>query len=95
MIHFLRPLLFITLMPPLFGAPIITEFLTVNSTGLADEDGNRSDWIEIHNPDASSVDMAGWTLTDDATNPIKWTFPSLGRSRLHHHDPIQLSSSIP
>lgn len=77
MTPFLKPLLLITLMPPLFGAPIITEFLTVNSTGLADEDGNRSDWIEIHNPDASSVDMAGWTLTDDATNPIKWTFPSL------------------
>ena len=38
---------------PAFGAPVITEFLAANSSGLADEDGDFSDWIEIHNPDSA------------------------------------------
>jgi hypothetical protein len=77
MIPILRSLLALSLALPLFGAPVITEFLAVNSAGLSDQDGDRSDWIEIHNPDATSIDMAGWTLTDDPANPTKWTFPSV------------------
>lgn len=58
------------------AAPVITEFLASNETGLTDEDGDFSDWIEIHNPDATPVDLAGWHLTDDVTVPVKWTFPA-------------------
>ncbi len=35
------------------AAPLITEFMASNDSTLADEDGDFSDWIEIHNPDAS------------------------------------------
>jgi hypothetical protein len=59
------------------GEPIISEFLASNSSELADEDGEFSDWIEIHNPDAVAVNMAGWHLTDSSTNLDKWTFPSV------------------
>src|SRR5215212_7514139 len=31
------------------SAVVITEFMAANSTTLADEDGEFSDWIEIHN----------------------------------------------
>ena len=62
---------------PLAGAPLITEFLAANVAGLADEDGARPDWIEIHNPDAAPVDLAGWTLTDNASVPAWWTFPAV------------------
>ncbi len=57
--------------------PIISEFLASNNSELADEDGEFSDWIEIHNPDAMAVDMEGWHLTDNETNLDKWTFPSV------------------
>ena len=31
------------------SGPFITEFQAVNSSTLADEDGQFSDWLEIHN----------------------------------------------
>ena len=48
------------------GEPIITEFLASNDTGLTDEDGAYSDWIEIHNPGASTVFLNGYYLTDES-----------------------------
>lgn len=60
--------------------PLITEFMAVNDTMLADGDGNFSDWIEIHNPTAVTIDLNGWHLTDDATNLDKWTFSSVAQS---------------
>ena len=61
---------------PLFGSPVITEFLASNSTGLLDEDGQASDWIEIHNPTASPIDLTAWHLTDDSLDLTKWIFPA-------------------
>ena len=51
--------------------------MAVNDSTLADEDGEFSDWIEIRNPDVSSLSLAGYHLTDDATNLTKWTFPAV------------------
>ncbi|WP_146454978.1 lamin tail domain-containing protein [Rubripirellula tenax] len=59
------------------ATPIISEFLASNSGGLDDIDGDSSDWIEIHNPTQSSVDLSGWRLTDDPLNLSEWTFPSV------------------
>ncbi len=59
------------------AAPIISEFLASNSTGLRDEDGERNDWIEIFNPDSTAVNLAGWYLTDRAATPLKWAFPAV------------------
>jgi hypothetical protein len=55
----------------------INEFLADNDSGIRDEDGRRSDWIEIHNPGTQSVSLLGWSLTDDAGQPRKWSFPAL------------------
>jgi CotH kinase protein/Concanavalin A-like lectin/glucanases superfamily/Lamin Tail Domain len=54
----------------------ITEFMASNTHTLADEDGDFSDWIEIQNTSASSVNLFNWALTDSAGNPAKWLFPS-------------------
>jgi len=57
---------------------VITEFLAGNSgVGLVDEDGAPSDWIEIHNPEAAPVSALGYTLSDDANDFQKWTFPDV------------------
>jgi len=55
----------------------INEFMASNGSTLLDEDSDASDWIEVYNDSASSVDLAGWTLTDDSSNLQKWTFPSV------------------
>lgn len=44
---------------------VITEFLAINDSILEDADGAFSDWIEIHNPTDSPVDLEGFILTDD------------------------------
>ena len=36
-----------------------------------------SDWIEIHNPDGSEVDLDGYFLTDKASNLDKWRIPAV------------------
>ena len=73
-----RCLLFTLLIPTsLTAAPIITEFLADNDTTLNDEDEDSSDWIEIHNPDTTPIDLAGYHLTDEVSNPTLWTFPSV------------------
>ena len=56
---------------------LITEFMALNDSGLKDEDGEYSDWIEIYNPGDISVNLSGWHLTDEKENPAKWTFPNI------------------
>jgi hypothetical protein len=55
--------------------PYISEYLAVNSGGLLDEDGQASDWIEIHNRGDAPADLTGWYLSDDINDLDKWTFP--------------------
>ncbi|MBN1220385.1 MAG: lamin tail domain-containing protein [Anaerolineae bacterium] len=54
---------------------IINEFLADNGSGLTDEDGDYSDWIEIYNRGRSAVNLGGWALTDDPVQPQKWPLP--------------------
>jgi len=56
---------------------IINEFVASNDAGLEDEDGDASDWIELYNAGDSSVDLAGWALTDSVYDRNKWTFPDV------------------
>ncbi|MBN8459546.1 MAG: lamin tail domain-containing protein [Verrucomicrobia bacterium] len=67
---------FVACIPVAMAEPVISEFMADNKSTLPDEDGAYSDWIEIHNPDAVPIDLAGWRLTDNAGNLAKWTFPS-------------------
>ncbi|HRZ99598.1 MAG TPA: CotH kinase family protein [Candidatus Paceibacterota bacterium] len=55
---------------------ILSEFMAANSTSLADEDGEYSDWIEIYNAGEQAVNLAGWWLTDDTNNLSRWQFPA-------------------
>ena len=62
-----------------FGAsPVrINEFMASNGQGLADEDGQYSDWIEIYNPGPDAANLDEWFLTDEASNLTKWEFPTI------------------
>ncbi len=55
---------------------IISEFLASNGTGIVDENGDSSDWIECVNVSANAVDLDGWYLTDAAGDLTRWRFPS-------------------
>jgi hypothetical protein len=54
----------------------ISEFMAKNTATLADEDAEFSDWIEIHNGSACTLNLNNWCLTDDASQLAKWRFPN-------------------
>lgn len=56
---------------------VISEFMADNESTLADNDGDFSGWIEIHNPTALPINLAGYFLTDEENDPTKWAFPNL------------------
>ena len=58
------------------GDLLITEFVAENRSGILDEDNRLYDWIEIYNQGATTIDLAGWSLTDSETNLVKWVFPT-------------------
>jgi hypothetical protein len=55
----------------------INEFLSSNVNGILDEDNEYSDWIELYNSGGSSVNLSGYALTDEISEPLKWVFPSI------------------
>ncbi len=59
------------------GSVCLNEYLTGNLTGILDEDGDHEDWIEIYNNDPVSVNLAGYGLSDELSDPFKWTFPAV------------------
>ena len=62
---------------PCVAQPTISEFLTENSSGITDLDGETSDWIEIYNPSTEPINLSGWSLTDDAGLLNKWVMPDI------------------
>ena len=65
-------------LPAIRAEVIISEFLAINSgAGIKDEDDFPADWIELYNPDNSTVNLSGYALTDDADILSKWIFPSV------------------
>ncbi|MBN1184031.1 MAG: chitobiase/beta-hexosaminidase C-terminal domain-containing protein [Bacteroidales bacterium] len=56
---------------------MITEFLAVNSSIIGDEDGDSTDWIELYNPTDAPINLKGWFISDDVTEPYKWKFPDV------------------
>ncbi len=62
---------------PLCSQVLINEFSSSNFTGIKDEDGDPSDWIELYNPSAIEASLGGYHLSDDASNLKKWTLPAI------------------
>ncbi|MBE0655640.1 MAG: chitobiase/beta-hexosaminidase C-terminal domain-containing protein, partial [Bacteroidales bacterium] len=54
---------------------IINEVASSNSDFFRDEDGDYEDWIELMNSGPVSVNLAGYSLSDDRYNLKKWYFP--------------------
>ncbi len=62
-----------------YVAPLVTinEFQALNNTTIADEFGEFEDWIEVYNLSGDDLDLGGMYLTDNFSNPTKFTFPSM------------------
>jgi len=54
----------------------ITELMAINDSTIADEDGEFSDWLEIHNAGLVAANVGGWYLTDDDSDLARWQLPA-------------------
>ncbi len=53
----------------------INEVLQKNSFTLIDQDGDRSDWVELYNRSSEAVSLNGYFLSDDASAPFRFALP--------------------
>ena len=54
----------------------INEVCTQNKHCYSDSLGKASDWIELYNGGNAAADLSGFGLSDDASQPMKYVFPS-------------------
>ena len=58
------------------GTVVINEFLASNNSSRLDPDFSQySDWIEIYNWGNTTINLGGYYLTDDHSDPLKWQIP--------------------
>ncbi len=74
--NYLRDVLYLPdpIEPPTNEPVRINEFLAENKSGLLDEDGDSSDWIELYNQKGTPVALDSYQLTDGSAT---WTFPAI------------------
>lgn len=58
------------------GSVFINEVNVANWKGVADEDGDVQDWVELYNPGNTPLDLSGYGLSNKAKSPFRWVFPS-------------------
>ena len=57
------------------GAIRISEIMADAKTGLYDEDGELSDWVELYNTTGKDISLSGFALSDKENDPVMWRFP--------------------
>ncbi len=57
------------------GGIIINEIMPANTSFLMDPTYNYGGWIELYNFNNRSINLAGYTLTDNPLYPAKYTLP--------------------
>lgn len=55
---------------------VINEFMASNASVVSDQDGDFDDWIELYNNGTESIDISGYSLSDDYDELEKWSFPA-------------------
>jgi len=54
----------------------LNEIVSSNGSIIYDEDGDTPDWIEIFNGSNQTINLEGFTISDDYGDLNKWSFPS-------------------
>lgn len=55
---------------------VINEAQSDNFITYSDDASEFEDWVELHNPTAAPIDIAGYFMTDRLDRPMKWQVPS-------------------
>jgi spore coat protein CotH len=57
------------------GDLVINEFMAINDTTVADQNGEYDDWIELYNNGGNSLSLGGYFLSDEIDDLAQWAFP--------------------
>jgi len=55
---------------------LINEYSCSNLDQYTDSYGNYEDWVELYNAGSSTVNLAGYYLSDDSIDNMKWKIPT-------------------
>ncbi|MCF8356653.1 MAG: lamin tail domain-containing protein [Melioribacteraceae bacterium] len=56
---------------------VINEVMSSNANTLFDEDNDTPDWIELFNSSPNTINLSGYSISDNENEPGKWIFPEL------------------
>ncbi|MBI1391052.1 MAG: hypothetical protein GC154_21710 [bacterium] len=86
---------------------VISELLANRDAAWVDDDGDASDWIELHNTSSQPVSLEGWSLSDDTDEASRWIMPAVsippdgymliyasGKNRVDPSKPLHTSFSL-
>ncbi|MBO5789756.1 MAG: CotH kinase family protein [Clostridia bacterium] len=71
--------------PTALAGLVINEVCSKNETLYPDGFGEYYDWIELYNGTDRAMPLAGVTLSDDANEPSKFTFPAYAKIEPHSY----------
>ncbi len=67
-------LLFVPVTP---DVAVINEVMASNGSVISDDDDDFEDWIELYNPTAAPIALAGYSLRDSPAQPRQWVVPDV------------------
>ncbi|MDO4572335.1 MAG: lamin tail domain-containing protein, partial [Clostridia bacterium] len=53
----------------------INEFMPSNASTIVAPDGSYADWIELYNTTGAAIDLSGYGISDNSSEPLKYTLP--------------------
>jgi gliding motility-associated-like protein len=57
-----------------FGQVVVNEFCVANYSDW-DQGGDNEDWLELYNPSGAAVNIGGFWLSNEESDPQKWQIP--------------------
>ncbi|MCX8155774.1 MAG: lamin tail domain-containing protein [Verrucomicrobiae bacterium] len=58
------------------GPSLVLNEVMADNLSYTNADGSITDWIELRNLSAQTLDLSGLSLTDDPATPQRWVFPT-------------------
>jgi gliding motility-associated-like protein len=67
--------LLLSILSPSLGQVVVNEFCVANYTDW-DQGGDNEDWLELYNPTGAAVNIGGFWLSNEESDPMKWQIPA-------------------
>ena len=62
---------------PVGSSLLVNEVMTKNQATMALEDGTTPDWIELYNGTGATINLSGYGLSDNPSDPFKFKFSEM------------------